>query len=273
MSHRSALLMLILTAPGAAFAAPKVLEDITPDTAYARGGVTNLSAEGNSFLKVDVAIGTDITVIPGVLTGKMELLIGPGHATFNQSMGGGLSASTEWSSDVFVALLGSGRLTVFRRSWLDVGTRFAYEATLFGADMRPDRFSFKDGSGSYDITDFARKHTALSASWTRLNLDLDFRVPLFPIWTAYASAGITRYTFALDLNIDSEGRDLIESIGQDPGAVDRTYELAYIIPTIRIGSDVDVGDLPIYLNAEVTLVPVSIEQLFLGAQLAIGLKL
>lgn len=275
MSTRYLMCMLALALPVTALAGEeedtKVI-DITPESAYFRLSAFNLADDGNSFLRIVGILGTDFMIVPDRASGQIELHIGPARATFNKTIGGNLSIQSTWKSDAIVSILAGSRLTIFRRSFVEVGAYLKFESSLFNQRMRSERFVFTSEGTEYDVSEYAKEHTSVSLRWSRWIMGFDARVQI-GMCTPYLALGFEKHEFTVDIDIDKDGKDLIKSLGENPSSVTKTYEVEYYIPTVGFGTDLKLPDLPLVITADVTLIPVSLEKLFLSATLGISLEL
>lgn len=277
MYIRYMIFMLGLALPATALADDVEKEevkviDITPKSAYFKISVFNLADKSNSFLRVVGILGTDFIIVPDRVAGQLELHIGPTRATFSESVGDGLSVQSTWASNSIVSVLAGSRLTIFRRSFMEVGAYIKFESSLFDQEMGSESFAFTSDGTAYDVSDFANEHASVALGWTRWIAGFDVHVPL-GICTPYLTLGLEQHSFTVDLDIDKEGKDLIRSLGEDPSSLTEEQEVEYIAPTIGLGTDLRLPNLPLVLTADVVLIPVSIEKLFLSASIGIALEL
>lgn len=275
MSIRYLICMLTLALPVTAFAdVHKDTEaiDITPESVYFKLNVFNLADKSGSFLKIVGILGTDFIIVPDRVSGQIELHVGPTRATFNETIGENLSLQSTWASDAIVSILAGPRLTIFRRSSVEVVAYLKFESSLFSQGMEPERFVFTSEGTEYDVSEYAKKHTSVSFGWSRWIMGFDVRAQ-FGMFTPYLALGFEKHAFTVDLKIDKDGKELIRSLGENPSSVTETYEVDYYIPTVGLGTYLKLPDLPLVITADVVLIPVNLEKLFLSATLGISLKL
>ncbi len=276
MSIRYILFMIALALPATALADEKEesvkVIDVTPESAYFKISVFHLADKGNSFLRVVGILGTDFIIVPDRVSGQLELHIGPTRATFVERVGGNLSVQSTWTSNAIVSVLAGSRLTIFRRSFVEVGGYLKYESSILNQDMGAESFAFTAEGTKYDVSDFAAEHTSVAIGWSRWIAGFDVRVPL-GMWTPYLALGFEKHAFTVDLDIDKEGEDLIKSLGEDPSSLTDTQKVEYFAPTVGLGTELRLPNLPLVLTADVVLIPVSIEKLFLSASIGVALDL
>lgn len=275
MSKRFMIFMLILALPTTALADAqkdsKVI-DITPESVYFKLSVFNLADKDGSFLRIVGILGTDFIIVPDRVSGLLELHIGPTRATFNGRISENLSMQSTWASDATVSILAGSRLTIFRRSFMEVGTYLKFESSLFNQGMSSEGFIFTSDGAEYDVSDYAKEHVSVSIGWSRWIVGFDVRVPL-GIFTPYLTLGFEKHAFTVDLDIDKDGKELIKSLGENPSYVTRAHEVEYYVPTVGIGTDLKLPDLPLAVTADITLIPVSLEKLFLSASIGVSLEI
>ncbi|KPJ85422.1 hypothetical protein AMJ57_03180 [Parcubacteria bacterium SG8_24] len=200
------------------------------------GEVADLSVH-----RVRGIVGAELKLTPrlSVLT---EVYVGRSGLSYTDTWSEGLGIEAQLATAVDVGLGAGLRLVLFQEGPLLLDTGLVFSTSPWVSDMGIAEARLDTAQGNFYLTSYARQHVQLNYTWNEIRADLRCRYDWGPV-TSALRIGFERFAGKIDLELDSDSRELLYDLGYDPRDVARSRGFERVAPFLGPELGIRLGDL------------------------------